>query len=310
MGFRFYEHEAPGAGLRRIAGEGLAEAAALLRAPPEGDADVAVHEARKATKKARATLRLGRQLLPRKQRRALDRGLRDAARALAPARDAAVRLRTAREAAHAAGLAPPDEAFDAWLAATAARSGSTADTARAAATPRSLVAHADVFDRLRSELAAAAWRDGGAKALRQGLERLHARGRTAFGRVGEPADAGRLHACRRETKRLGYALRLLQPAWPPVVAAQAREVQRLSELLGRDHDLELLHAALRRHDRPADAGPDAGALATWLDGEIARGRAQALPVLRRLYAEPPEAFAARHTGWWAAWRAERNGGAA
>jgi len=97
VSFRFYEHEAPGTGLRRIAGEELAEAAALLRAPPEGDADVAVHEARKATKKARATLRLGRQVLPRKQRRALDRGLRDAARGLAPARDAAVRLRTARD---------------------------------------------------------------------------------------------------------------------------------------------------------------------------------------------------------------------
>jgi CHAD domain-containing protein len=332
LGFRFRDDESPGDGLRRVAVEALADAAALLRAPPDGDADVAVHEARKATKKTRAALRLGRELLPGKRRRALDRALREAARDLAPARDAAVRLRTAREAARAADLDPPDAVFEAWLAGTAGSaardagggpsragggavrgeagdgtSGPTGDPTEAAprgAAPRSLARHADAFDRLRFELDGAAWRDGGAKRLRKGLERLHARGRRAFGRVGDPPDAGRLHACRTHTKRLGYALRLLQPTWPPLVAAEAREVRRLAELLGRDHDLALLHVALRRDDRPTGAPPDVAALAAWLDAEIARGRAEALPLLRRLYAEPSEAFAARHAGWWSAWRAE------
>jgi CHAD domain-containing protein len=302
VGFRFQQHESPGDGLRRVASEVLADAAALLRAPPDGDADVAVHEARKATKKARAALRLGRELLPKKRRRGLDRALREAARALAPARDAAVRLRTARETARAADLAPPDAAFERWLAATAG--GDAPDAGPDDAAPRPLARHADAFDRLRAELEGGAWRDGGAKALRKGLERLHGRGRSAFGRVGDPPDAERLHACRTHTKRLGYALRLLQPAWPPIVAAEAREVRRLAELLGRDHDLALLRAALRRDDRPSDARPDAAALAARLDEELARGRAEALPLLRRLYAEPSEAFAARHAGWWAAWRAE------
>jgi len=103
-------------------------------------------------------------------------------------------------------------------------------------------------------------------------------------------------------KRLGYALRLLTPAWPPVIAAGSQEVRRLGELLGRDHDRALLQRALSRDDLPAGTLHEAAELMAALDDAVARDRAAALPLLARLYAEAPRGFADRHVAWWSAWR--------
>jgi CHAD domain-containing protein len=293
VSFRLRPDEAPGEGLRRVASEALADAAAVLHAPPGGDGAAAVHEARKAVKKARAALRLGRALLPKRERRGLDRDLRALAASLASSRDATVRVATAREIAHAAGLSAPSAELEAWLAAAGERPSGE---------PRPLSERADAFDEARRAIWTASWRPGGAKRLRRGLERIAARGAEAFDRAGDATDAERLHRCRTHVKRLGYALRLLTPSWPSVVAAEETEVRRLAELLGRDHDRALVRAALTDARLPAGRTYEAATLAAALDEADARDRAAALPLLRRLFGESPAAFAARHVAWWSAWR--------
>lgn len=295
MSYRLRPDEAPGEGLRRVASEALADAAAVLRAPPGNDGAAAVHEARKAVKKARAALRLGRALLPQRERRRLDRDLRALAASLASSRDATVRVATARETARAAGLSAPSAELEAWLADAGDRPGTEGE-------PRPLRERAEGFDAARRALEEASWRSGGAKRLRRGLERVAARGATAFQRVGDGSDPERLHRCRTHVKRLGYALRLLTPAWPPLVAAEANEARRLAELLGRDHDRALVRTALADERLPAGRTYEAATLAAALDEADARDRAAALPVLRRLFGESPAAFAARHVAWWSAWR--------
>lgn len=293
MSFRLRPDEAPGEGLRRVASEALADAAAVLRAPPGNDGAAAVHEARKAVKKARATLRLGRALLPKRERRGLDRDLRALAASLASSRDATVRVATARETARAAGLPAPSVELETWLADAGDRPGGE---------PRPLAERAVDFDAARDATSAASWRPGGAKRLHRGLERIAARGAQAFEGVGDGTDHERLHRCRTHVKRLGYALRLLTPTWPPVIAAEENEVRRLAELLGRDHDRALARAALADARLPTGRTYEAATLAAALDEADARDRAAALPLLRRVFGESPAAFAARHVAWWSAWR--------
>jgi CHAD domain-containing protein len=300
MPYRFEQGETPGAALRRATLETLADASAILRAPPDGDADVAVHEARKGTKKARAALRLGRDLLRGKDRKRTDAALRSLAKALAPARDATVRLATARELARQERLPLPSDALAAWLAPGVPTAGS-------AAPARSLPSLADGFDEMRATVAAAGWKDGGVGELRSGLERLYADGRDAWRRVGDPPDTDRLHVCRTHVKRLGYALRLLEPAWPQLVQAESAELRRLGEALGRDHDRAVLVASLRRRSLPAELVDEAAALVAAADAETARARQLLLPTVARLFAERPKGFAHRHAAWWDRWQRDPAG---
>ena len=294
MPYRFKHGETPGAALRRATLETLSDAGAILRAPPGGDADVAVHEARKSTKKARAALRLGRELLRGKDRKRIDATLRSLAKALAPARDVTVRIATARELARQGRLAAPSDALEAWLA-----EGPWGGPDRPA---RSLPSLADGFDEGRAAVDAVGWKDGGKPELRSGLERLFADGRAAWRRVGDPPDSDRLHVCRTHVKRLGYALRLLEPAWPAVIQAESAELRRVGEALGEDHDRAVLVAALRDPALPAQLKDEAAALRAAADEETARERQLSLPILARLFAERPTSFAHRHAAWWNRWQ--------
>lgn len=294
MPYRFKHGETPGAALRRVTLETLADAGAILRAPPDGDADVAVHEARKSTKKARAALRLGRDLLRGKDRKRIDAALRSLAKALAPARDATVRRATARELARQGRLPAPSTALEAWLTGGGA--------AGAGAPARSLPSLADGFDEVRAAVEAAAWKDGGVSELRSGLERLFADGRDAWRRVGDPPDTDRLHLCRTHVKRLGYALRLLEPAWPQLVQAESAELGRIGEALGQDHDRAVLVAALRKRSLPAERADEAAGLVAAADAETTRARQLLLPTVARLFAERPKGFAHRHAAWWDRWK--------
>jgi CHAD domain-containing protein len=299
MPYRFKHGETPGAALQRVTLETLADAGAVLRAPPDGDAAVAVHEARKSAKKARAALRLGRDLLRGKDRKRIDAAVRALAKALAPSRDTTVRIATARDVARTAGADAPSDALTTWLADD--RDGGPDRPVR------SLPSLADGFDEVRRRVDAADWKDGGPSKLRSGLERLYGDGRAAWRRVGDPPAAKRLHVCRTHVKRLGYAVRLLEPTWPPVVQAESAEIGRIGEALGLDHDRAILIAALRDPALPAELADEAHALRAAADRSTARERDLLLPLLARLFAERPTGFAQRHVAWWDTWRRDDGG---
>src|ERR1700753_2539377 len=92
MAFRLQPGEAVPDGLRRCAREQLDRAIDELSARAADDPVEAVHDARKALKKARSLLRLGRGTLDPDERRRENEALRRAGRALSSARDAEVML--------------------------------------------------------------------------------------------------------------------------------------------------------------------------------------------------------------------------
>src|SRR5581483_4636329 len=86
----------------------------------------------------------------------------------------------------------------------------------------------------------------GWKALEPGLERSYARGRAALAKARRHPTVENLHDWRKRSKDLWYHLRLLKPLSPGIVGGAVKDADKLSKLLGDDHDLAVLHDALER----------------------------------------------------------------
>ncbi|MBS1871297.1 MAG: CHAD domain-containing protein [Actinobacteria bacterium] len=292
MAYRLSSAEDVPGGVRRCAREQLAGAAEQLEGAGR-DPVTAVHEARKHLKKTRALLRLVRPALGRKAYRAENDGLREAGLALSGTRDADVLVATAGALAeHAVGRLPAEvfEALGGALAAEAADGrGAGLGDARD---------FASVVEQLRAaELRVERWPLDGADwaTVVEGVTRAYARGREAFAAARATPEPELLHAWRKRAKDLWYHQRLLTPAWPALLEAQAEEAHALTELLGDDHDLAVLTARLADDARPLAPVVDARraelrALALHRSDEL---RAAAVRLGCRVYAESPKAFSRR-----------------
>ncbi|WP_223632631.1 CHAD domain-containing protein [Rhodobacter sp. TJ_12] len=112
--------------------------------------------------------------------------------------------------------------------------------------------------------------------------------------------AENLHAWRSRVKLHWYHARLLREIWPEMMLARASAADALGEALGQHHDLCALEATL--------PGPlsqkEAAALGAAITARKQMLETQAFALGARLFAEPPEAVAARWGKWFDLWRAE------
>jgi len=282
--------------VRACAREQLAGAAQRLERAEE-DPVVAVHEARKHIKKTRALLRLTRSAIGKRAYRRENDALREIGLALSGTRDADVIVQTAEMLAeHAAGRLPA-ETFEQLRAALAAEADSGRGTDAGADAPA-----VPVFDAVLEALRAAEQRverwpldDAAWRHVLDGAARAFARGGEAFAAASAEPTPERLHTWRKRAKDLWYHQRLLAPAWPGMLGAQAEEAHALTELLGDDHDLAVLAARLSDDAAPLTPAVDAQraellALVAHRSDEL---RAGAGRLGRRVYAESPKAFARR-----------------
>ena len=123
-------------------------------------------------------------------------------------------------------------------------------------------------------------------------KRQYKRGRAALAAVEKSPSVERLHDLRKRVKDLWYHGRLLEEAWPRVVKAQSKAAHGLSDLLGDDHDLAVLAERVER-GVATDAPIDDDAVLGLIARRRAELQAEAVPIARRLYAEPPTAFRGR-----------------
>src|SRR4051794_40772557 len=257
----------------------------VLREEQDDDPVGAVHEARKNVKKSRALLRLVRPGMRDKVYRRDNRTLRDAARTVAHVRDADVMVETL-EALHERFA---DEVPDKALKELRGRLQKDADKSRAEA-------GGEVGAELSEALEVVAGRVGdwpfdgaGWGVACKGVERAYRRGRRAFAVADDDPTTENLHEWRKRVKDLWYHQRLLRPAWPSVLGAQADEAHTLSDLLGDDHDLAVLADRLR-DDPPTE---DTEEVLELLERRRTELLAQVRALGRRVYAEKPKQFARR-----------------
>jgi CHAD domain-containing protein len=283
MAYRLDLREHPGDALRRSAADRIEHAIAQLDDGVGHDRSRAVHEARKDVKKARALLRLARGALGAAAYRRENRALRDAGRELSVVRDADVLPVTVDALAERYAGQLPIATFDSLRAAV---SRST-DGVPAGSGEHSVDAARARLARVLGRVEEWPLRRAGRRSLVEALERSYARGRDALERAERDPSDERLHDWRKRVKDLRYQQRLLSPAWPAVLGAQADAAKDLSELLGDDHDLAVLDARVREDGAVADEVID---LIAHRRRELQSG---AFDLGHRIYAESPPRFAKR-----------------
>jgi CHAD domain-containing protein len=273
-------------------GLGAAFAGVVAYAGAMADAAVddpvrAVHEYRKALRRARAVVRLARPVLGDECYRALVHDLRMALRGTSPLRDAAVLLATLASLPDERASRPARTALARLLRAE----GKTA----VAGAPhlelrRSLQLVSDMPGRLVGCLPLKVrWRE-----LRAGLERSYRRTRRARKRAFRSCEDLEVHAFRKRVKELRYQLELLDAAGGGKPGRARRELAELAEALGEITDLTLLRRCARLRARElAKARP--AALLEALDQEVSARLRVLARSSRKVFERSPAEFAERAT---------------
>jgi CHAD domain-containing protein len=259
---------------RLLVAELLAAANAARDAVGEVDLapETAVHDYRKALRRARAVLGLVARALPSAERKAVRKVLQEARRALGEARDHAVAPDTLASLA----LAEPERrAADAVLAAAAVTAPKNADIKQAlaegaarAAAQLDVVA-AQLPPAIEWETVVAGVRDAYRAARR--ARKDAGRSRRAF------------HRWRRRSKELTYQLELLARHGGPYVDDLHRSVEAATDAQGGAVDVIMVRELVREHEdaaEPEAVGHLRGALAEHLQALMKDARRAGREVFR------------------------------
>jgi len=295
MAYRFRRKERLPRAVRRVGREELDAAVGQL-ANGGAQAPEAVHDARKRIKKVRALARLVRDDLG-KQYSADNTLLRDAARQLAGARDAQVLVETFDKLANDHPEAASNGAAQIRHTLVGELELSQQQCAQGDA-PSVAIEGLEI-----GRQHVADWPVGKTdwKTIRSGLKRTYKRGRRTMSTARETPTDETFHEWRKRVKDLWYDMRLLEGAWKPVLHGWVKELDRLSDLLGDDHDLAVFIERVG-----AESASGNGAVAELIEAayvQRAGKQAEAIALGHRIYAERPGSFADRVSAYWRAWRA-------
>lgn len=302
MAYEFIPEETIASGVVRCAREEFDRAVLALSEGIRTDPVDAVHTARKAIKKERALLRLARGALPGDQRARDNARLRDVARTLSGARDADVMVQTVDKLSERFTGQLPASAF------AAVRAGlQKSGAARRVKDDLATLAGAAVqeLEDIRLQIDGSDLQSEGWTVIKTGLRRSYRRGRSALRDARAEPSTETLHAWRKRVKDHWYHLRLLAPVCGPIVAGAVQEADRLSDLLGDEHDLGVL-AELLAQGSPDLTGADVDSLLPLIEHRREELQAEAWEIGRRLYVEKPRRFERRLYTLWQAGQTPRN----
>lgn len=300
MAFRLRADEKVARGLRRLARKELRKAVRCIE-QRRHRREEAIHEARRALKKARAIVKVfeadrGQGLRTTRKR------LRRVSRSLSQLRDADVKIETLdalrRRAPNA--LTPTTYALMRRLLrqdrrALAHDSRMAKELQHAARTLR------------RSRRAARDWssRHENLRALLAATKAARREGRDAMLCAEHSHTAADFHEWRKSVKTLMYELRLLEAAGPDI-RAEIRELRYIERWLGIDHNLVVLWDRLIHDDRISLVWSDVAPLQEASGRYQQELRRKALERGRRIYGVKPRTAAARLQRGWREWRRRHN----
>lgn len=281
--FRLHEGEPAGEAMSRVVTGQIDDAVDRLHEAGDDDLGPAIHDARKAFKRSRAALRLGRHVIGDTAYARENAAFRDLGRSLAPARDAEVVVETLDGLVERYREQLPPDAFAGLRAALAAEAASARERVhRSSALVPGVIADLEaVRERVGS------WDGvGDDAALTAGFRRIYKRGRRAYRSAREQPEAETLHELRKRAKDLWHAAQIMRPEAPKRMKKIARRAHKLADALGDDHDLAVLRDAAA--ERPDTLGPGEPLLLnTIVEERQDELRRDALDRGRRLYKRKP-----------------------
>jgi CHAD domain-containing protein len=291
LAFLFKRSEELPRGVERLLRTEIDAARELLSGPSERSLDYRVHEARKALKRLRALLALVKGSAPDATLERLRELLRTASHALAELRSSAALAEAFRALVADQPMlleAPLRQAIDAALtrplvdesAASAALGSAVESLSRARDTARVLM------------VSGKGW-----GAIERGFRETYARARRDLRRAQRSSGAEHLHEFRKHEKRHLYQLSLFEKAWPRLIRAERKELDKLGELLGDHHDLCLLLPELERRGL---ARLDLGPLVKLTEQRMLELEKRIGFRGKRLFSESPKRRVERFAGYYAA----------
>jgi CHAD domain-containing protein len=137
-----------------------------------------------------------------------------------------------------------------------------------------------------------------------GLVATYRRGRKTMAAAYDDPTAENFHEWRKQAKYHYYHMELLRELWKPVMRSLSKETDELSDLLGDDHNLDVLHKTLLQSPKKYGKKRDIQVLLGLIDRRSAELRVEAKTIGARIFVEKPNAFGRRFRGYWEAWRSE------
>jgi CHAD domain-containing protein len=285
---------------RRILRSQIGAALEHLQGPHVTDDQI--HAARKCIKRARATLRLLRETLPKKTYRLENSALRDSARPLSAARDAKV-LVDALDQLMKVDAASMNGQTEHFRRALVRERNTTRRRARSGA--EGLGTSRDGLQATQAR--AGRWSLNGQdwSVLGEGLQRVYSRGRKLLETVQRDPTAESLHEWRKLAKYLWNQVQLLEPLGSGRINELADQLHKLSDYLGDDHDLAVLRERAAAHERTFDRPEQHAALITAIEHMRSGLQQKALVLGARIYHDKPSDFAAQFARDWRDWLSTR-----
>jgi len=264
-------------GIRRIA-RAQVDAACRELQKAEGPRE-AIHQARTALKKLRALLQLVAEEFNPASLQREKHAFRDAARLLAPIRDADVQIQTLRALIETAGLDPEKFArlrgeLEADLARLASRAG----------TPKSRARH--ILSLARGRIARWPLKDLEWENLRREIRRAYREGRKALRVYQREPDSEAFHAWRKRVKKLWYHLRITRSFLPEAVHEWIARLGEIGEIAGNAQDLAVLRGWLAARVEE----PQSARLLAEIDARLPELQRAATALGVSFYAEKPREF--------------------
>jgi CHAD domain-containing protein len=287
MGFCLKLREPLSEGLKRVFREQIDSALQCCQHPAK-QRGVTVHEVRKHLKKLRAAMRLAINEVGKDCHAKEDRCVRKIGRLVSDLRDAQVRLQTFNELRDKAAKNSGQHRFPRTeeLLLLERESFSAAFTGwQRQAIPQLERTKARLMD----------WPIDGLdwKRICNAVCKIYRRGQRALDKAIDDPQPENFHAWRKRVKDIWYQLRILQPLNRIVLQEMAHNADVLSELLGREHDLDFLLARLEKESSDQTLGSELAQLRKLIRKRCKRLDRDALELGRRFYAEPAKAFAKR-----------------
>lgn len=298
MGYFFQQSESPAIAVRRIAFEEIDKAINELESSTLSNHEI-VHQVRKRCKKMRGLLRLVRSCAgPMYQKE--NAWFRDSAQALSPFRDAQTLIESCdkllnhySDAVHTGSFAELEYRLGLFRDELAAEQGDL-ESGLIEFRQRMLQAKGRVED----------WplREDGFELIVEGFANTYQHGRRALKRAYREPKPENFHEWRKQVKYHWFQIRLLKNLWPELLEARSKELKKLSESLGDDHDLTVLENYLL--EKPDKFGSEKmiDAFIGLLRQRQEHLREAARPLGRRLFAEKTSSCVQRFDCLWHVWK--------
>ncbi len=285
-------NESVQAAIRRIADEQLGRGLDEI-ADPDLGRHKTVHQVRKRCKKLRGLIRLVRPAFEQRYQRE-NAALRDAAGLLSDIRDAATSISTYDDLMDRFGDQVKRSAFGPLRARMTRRLN---DIPEQRIDDR-LQRVAEAFETVRGRLDRWTLDEDGFAAIAGGLSKTRSRATKRLAEARQTPSAEALHELRKRVKYHWYHMRLLRDLWPAVQRAWAKELDRLSDLLGDDHDHAVFAGQIDSFAGEGVCATDRGVLHGLIEQRRQQLQARAFRSAALLFAESNQAFIGRMNAYW------------